>query len=165
MRTRTATRTKICCAAISLFTVRSALKTRTEIDRYEEHSRHSGTYKKKANKPKLEYSFIKVNIQVSIHNNKKLFSNRRIGIGATARAATGSSTANYTHCSLKGYIQWGHYPVLGGNNACQHCFCSPHIIQNPPAFLLRCTATHLANNSKQFELYRKFWKRLRDIGL
>ena len=55
--------------------------------------------------------------------------------------------------------------MLGGSNACQHCFCSPHIIQNPPAFLLRCLAACLANISKQFERYSRFWKLLRDIGI
>ena len=57
----------------------------------------------------------------------------------------------------------GHYPVLGGNNACQHCFCSPHTESSsihPP--LLCCE--HLANNSEEFELYKKFWKWLWDIG-
>ena len=55
--------------------------------------------------------------------------------------------------------------LLGGSNSCQHCFCSPHIIQNPPAFLLRCLAARLANNSEQFELHSQFRKLLRDIGL
>ena len=39
------------------------------------------------------------------------------------------------------------------------------IIQNPPAFLLRCLAACLANISKQFERYSRFWKLLRDIGI
>ena len=43
--------------------------------------------------------------------------------------------------------------------------CSPHIIQNPPAFLLRCLAARLANNSEQFELHSQFRKLPRDIGL
>ena len=55
--------------------------------------------------------------------------------------------------------------MLGGSNACQHCFCSSPIIQNPPTFLLCCLSACLANNSKQFELHSQFWKLLRDIGL
>ena len=89
--------------------------------------------------PKVEKSFIKVNTQVSIHYNKK----PRKGFWPT-------------HMLAKRHTQWGYYPVLGGSNACQHCFCSPHIVQNPPAFLLRCLAAHLANNSKQFELHSWF---------
>ena len=54
--------------------------------------------------------------------------------------------------------------MLGGGNACQHCFCPPHIILNPPAFLLRCLAACLGNISKQFEWYSRFWKLLREIG-
>ena len=55
--------------------------------------------------------------------------------------------------------------MFGGSNACQHCCCSLHIIQNPPAFLLHCLAAHLANNNKQFVLHSRFCKLLRDIGL
>ena len=55
--------------------------------------------------------------------------------------------------------------MLGGSNSCQNCFCSSHIIQNPPAFLFRCLAARLANNRKQFELQSQFCTLLRDIGL
>ena len=60
-----------------------------------------------------------------------------------------------THiCSLKGYIQWGHYPVLGGSNACHHCFCFPHIMQNTPSFysLLLCCSAHLAKKCRLHHL-------------
>ena len=69
---RTATRAKICCAAISPFSVRSAqchwnLSWNWSLQR----AQQTCMYRKTINKPKLEYSFIKVNIQVSIHNNKR----------------------------------------------------------------------------------------------
>ena len=92
--------------------------------------------------PRVERSFIKVNTNVSIHYKEK----PRKGFWPT-------------HMLSKDYTQWGYYPVLGGSSACQHCFYSP------PAFLLRCLAAHLVNNSKQFELHSRFWKLLRDIGL
>lgn len=57
------------------------------------------------------------------------------------------------------------YPVLGGNDACDHCFCFPCIIRNPPAFLVGSSAANITNNSKRFKLYRKFWKELKKRGL
>ena len=65
---------------------------------------------------------------------------------------------------LKGYSE-SNYLVLGGSNACHHCFCSPCVILSPPVFLVGSCAPSLANNSDQFKLYRQFWKLLRDTGL
>ena len=65
--------------------------------------------------------------------------------------------------SLKGY-SGSSFPVLGGSNACHHCFCSPCVVQSPPAFLVGSSAAHLVNNSKRFKLYRQFWQLLKDIG-
>ena len=55
--------------------------------------------------------------------------------------------------------------MLGGSDACHHCFYSPCVVHSPPAFLVGSFATHLANNSKRFKLFRQFWQLLRDIGI
>lgn len=57
------------------------------------------------------------------------------------------------------------FPVLGGYEACDQCFCAPCIIYNPPPFLVGSSVANITNNSKRFKLYRKFWKELKKRGM
>ena len=69
-------------------------------------------------------------------------------------AATESSTANYTHTLSKGLHKWG--TIIQCWVAAMHAIIAlapPHIVQNPPAFLVCSFAAHHAHNSTQLNLF------------
>ena len=55
--------------------------------------------------------------------------------------------------------------MIGGPDACPHCFSSPCVVNNPPSFLVGGSVADLRNANKQYPLYRKFWRLLKEIGL
>lgn len=57
------------------------------------------------------------------------------------------------------------HPVIGGPDACPHCFCSPCVVSNPPTFLFGSSAADLRNANKRYPLYEKFWRLLKELGL
>jgi hypothetical protein len=69
-----------------------------------------------------------------------------------------------TYVAPKGY-KGLEFPVLGGDNPCEHCKCTPCVIELPPDFLLGSGAPHIRNKHKRYPLYRRFWSLMDAIGL
>ena len=65
----------------------------------------------------------------------------------------------------RGYRHSPTAPILKGINYCQDCLCSPCVVVLPPDFLRGSASPHDANAGKRHELYRQFWKLLRDLGV
>ena len=61
---------------------------------------------------------------------------------------------------MNGYGDGEDPPVLGGDNACPHCHLTPCIIEKPLSWLRGSAEACLANASKRYTLYRKFWSLL-----
>ena len=57
------------------------------------------------------------------------------------------------------------FPILGGENSCEHCKCTPCVIQQPPDFLVGSGVPHLRNKQRRYSLYRRFWSLMDAIGL
>ena len=67
---------------------------------------------------------------------------------------------------LNGYDGDGEEPPsLGGDNACPHCLLTPCIIEKPPSWLRGSAGPCLANASKRYKLYHKFWSLLAKLGV
>ena len=67
---------------------------------------------------------------------------------------------------LNGYDGDGEEPPsLGGDNACPHCLLTPCIIEKPPSWLRGSAGACLANASKRYKLYHKFWSLLAKLGV
>lgn len=62
-----------------------------------------------------------------------------------------------------GYRELSSAPRLRGPNHCQHCLCAPCIVQHPPNFLRGQCDPHPASAEKRHNLYRKFWRTLKDL--
>ena len=65
----------------------------------------------------------------------------------------------------RGYQSSPHVPVLRGDDYCQHCLCSPCIINVPPDYLRDRCGPHPANDEKRHRLYGLFWRTLKDLGV
>ena len=79
-----------------------------------------------------------------------------------------ATTPLYTLCGLT--PSGGDPPVLDGSPnenepPCPHCLLAPCIIRQRPVFLTGRAAPSVHNDRKRFNLYKKFWKVLRDLGL
>ena len=57
------------------------------------------------------------------------------------------------------------FPILGGEHPCDHCKCTPCVIELPPDFLVGASAAHIRNKYKRYPLYRQFWSFFEAIGL
>ena len=65
----------------------------------------------------------------------------------------------------RGYKNAQHVSVLHGLNACGECLCAPCVIAAPPSYLKGSCGPHPANDNKRWELYKKFWGTLKDLGV
>ena len=61
------------------------------------------------------------------------------------------------------YRRQSQYPTLRGEGHCSHCLCAPCVIEQPPDFLVGSCDPHPANSEKRHNLYRDFWRLLRDL--
>ena len=75
----------------------------------------------------------------------------------------------YTLCRLPpSSYPVGDPPVLNGTPNepyCPHCLFGSCIIRRPPVFLIGKAVPSWANGRKQYKIYQRFWKLLKDLGL
>ena len=71
----------------------------------------------------------------------------------------------YVQRAIKGYDGDHDPPSLGGDDVCPHCRLSPCIITRPPNWLRGSSQASLANQTKRYPLYKKFWTLLGQLGV